>query len=72
MSKIHDEEWREFYTEAGFRHGFALGANAIRDAVAPHLPPEQLKTLDRWLAGDVASWRREYLKKDEPPEPPKL
>jgi hypothetical protein len=72
MAKKHDEEWREFYTEVGFRHGFALGANAIRDAVAPHLTPGQLKTLDQWLAGEVAEWRRDYLKQEEPPRPPKL
>jgi hypothetical protein len=72
MPGKHDEEWREFYTEVGFRHGFALGANAIRDAVAPHLSPEQIGQLDGWLAREVADWRRDYLKNEEPPAPPKL
>jgi hypothetical protein len=72
MPTKHQEEWQEFYTEAGFRHGFDLGAKTLRDAVAPHLPASQLAAIDAWLAGEVAGWRSEYLSKDEPPRPPKV
>jgi len=72
MSRKHEEEWREFYTEAGFRHGFELGAKAIRAAAAKALSPEQLHVLDNWLAKDVAKWKRDYLREEEPPAPPKL
>jgi hypothetical protein len=54
MSMKRDEEWREFYTEVGFRHGFELGARALRDAVSPHLTAEQISAIDIWLATEVA------------------
>lgn len=72
MSTKRDEEWREFYTEAGFRHGFELGAKALRDAVRPHLTADQVSAVDVWLATEVAEWKREYLREKEPPAAPKL
>jgi len=72
MAATPDEDWRDFYTEAGFRHGFAFGAQAVRAAVAPHLSPEQLAKLDDWLAGPVKAWKGEYLREKEPPAAPTL
>jgi hypothetical protein len=72
MATQPDEEWREFYTEVGFRHGFALGAKAVRAAAGPHLSAEQARTLDTWLADEVAGWTRKYLSEEEPPSAPKL
>jgi hypothetical protein len=72
MSMKRDEEWREFYTEVGFRHGFELGARALRDAVSPHLTAEQISAIDIWLATEVAEWKREYLRAEEPPATPTL
>jgi hypothetical protein len=72
MPTKRDEEWREFYTEVGFRHGFELGARAVRDAAAPHLSREQVSEINVWLATEVAEWKREYLNKQEPPVAPKL
>ena len=72
MPKRRDEEWREFYTEAGFRHGFELGARAVRTAAEPHLSPEQRRKLDAWLSGQVHEWKNKYLSEEEPPAPPKL
>ncbi|MGH6923762.1 MAG: hypothetical protein ACRED5_08485 [Propylenella sp.] len=72
MAMKRDEEWREFYTEVGFRHGYELGAKAVRDAAAPYLSREQISELDVWLATEVSEWKREYLGKAEPPAPPKL
>lgn len=71
-SPKHDEEWREFYTEVGFRHGFALGAKAVRTAAAPHLSPDQLKKLDAWLEADVHGWTRKVLNEEEPPDAPNI
>ncbi len=72
MPTKRDEEWREFYTEVGFRHGFELGAKALRDAVKSHLTAEQIGAIDVWLATEVGEWKREYLREDEPPAPPEL
>jgi hypothetical protein len=66
------EDWREFYTQAGFRHGFGFGAQAVLDAAAPYLKPDQRRALMAWLAKDVKAWRDSYLSNDEPPRPPKL
>ncbi len=72
MTTKHDEEWREFYTEVGFRHGFALGAKAVRTAAAPHLSEAHLAKLDAWLEKEVSDWTRAVLMEEEPPSPPKL
>ena len=72
MPGKHDEEWREFYTEAGFRHGYELGAKAVRDAAAAYLTAEQLSDLDVWLVTEVSEWKRQYLHGEEPPAAPKL
>ena len=72
MAKSSQDEWREFYTTAGFRHGFELGAQAMLDATGPSLTPEQRRALVSWLGKDVRAWRDKYLGDDEPPRPPKL
>ena len=72
MPTKHDEEWREFYTEIGFRHGFALGAKMVRVAAERHLTADQLARIDTWLAQDVSHWTREVLSEGEPPTPPTL
>ena len=72
MSVGRDEEWREFYTQAGFRHGFALGAKTVRSATGPYLSAEQTAKLDAWLEKKVHEWMRQVLSEEEPPTPPKL
>lgn len=72
MPRKRDEEWREFYTEVGFRHGFELGAKALRDAAKPYLTPDQVSAIDVWLATEVAEWKREYLREEVPPAAPEL
>ena len=72
MARESNEEWREFYTEAGFRHGFELGARALRTAMEKHLSPDQRSKLDAWLSDEVATWKTKYLSEEEPPTPPDL
>lgn len=72
MATKHDEDWREFYTEVGFRHGFALGAREVRAAAARYLGAEQLAKLDAWLETDVSNWTRKVLSEEEPPSAPQL
>lgn len=67
-----NEEWREFYTQVGFRNGFANGAEALLRAVAPHLSADQHDQLQAWISESLGDWKSDLLTDTDPPPPPEV
>jgi hypothetical protein len=48
--------------EASYRRGYAHGAQEVFRAVAVLLPDEMSAKIERWLKGDLATWRLANLR----------
>ncbi len=51
-----------------YREGFYEGARAILKVIGDDLPEEQMRVLEKWVAGPLAGWRHE----DANAAPPQL
>ena len=58
--------------DAGFRRGFAHGAQDVIDAVAVHLTDAQVTRLKEWMASDIRNWAAATEAFVAPPPVPRL
>ena len=57
-SKAHD-----------YREGFFEGARAILKAIGDDLPDQQMRVLEKWVAGPLSDWRHADDDASPPPLP---
>ncbi|WP_158808826.1 hypothetical protein [Beijerinckia sp. L45] len=52
-----------------YREGFCEGARAILKAIGDDLPGEQMRVLEKWVAGPLTAWRHADDDASPPPLP---